>query len=101
MTFLVLGMFSMCSVRHELHNTGKKTEKLETLMIRIGMFSGLCYSLFIGCTFDATYYIVEKIKKNCNGKNRNRVDLLEKVSRGFSNFAIDDTGDQRHRFRRP
>ena len=40
MTFLGLGMFSMCNVRHELHNTGKKTDKLETLMIRIGMFSG-------------------------------------------------------------
>ena len=40
MTFLGLGMFSMCNVRSELHNTGKKTDKLETLMIRIGMFSG-------------------------------------------------------------
>lgn len=44
MTFLGLGMFSMCNVRHELHNTGKKTDKLETLMIRIGMFSVL-YSI--------------------------------------------------------
>lgn len=44
MTFLGLGMFSMCNVRSELHNTGKKTDKLETLMIRIGMFSVL-YSI--------------------------------------------------------
>ena len=36
----------MCNVRHELHNTGKKTDKLETLMIRIGMFSGT-FELFL------------------------------------------------------
>lgn len=44
MTFLGLGLVSMYSVRRELHHTGKKTDKLETLMIRIGLFSVL-YSI--------------------------------------------------------
>lgn len=86
MTFLVLGMFSMCSVRHELHNTGKKTEKLETLMIRIGMFSVL-YSIpatiLIACFL---YELFQRPKwevsyvSNCYSKSPGTCDREEFVA---------------------
>eukprot|EP00116_Pleurobrachia_bachei_P008078 sb/3468340/ len=61
MTFLGLGMVSMCSVRHELHTTGKKTDKLETLMIRIGMFSVL-YS--IPATILISCFLYERFQRS-------------------------------------
>ena len=38
-TFLVVGFVSLCRVRHFIKKNGDRTDKLEKLMIRIGVFS--------------------------------------------------------------
>lgn len=53
--FLVAGFISMFRVRRQVQREGHKTEKLEALMVRIGIFSGL-YTVPAACVIACYLY---------------------------------------------
>lgn len=58
-TFLILGLFSLIKIRTVMKQDGSKTDKLEKLIIRIGVFSVLYtvpMTIIIACLFYEQHY---------------------------------------------
>merc|ERR1719414_2574754 len=59
-TFLILGLFSLIKIRTVMKQDGSKTDKLEKLIIRIGVFSVLYtvpMTIIIACLFYEQHYL--------------------------------------------
>merc|ERR1719220_777706 len=58
-TFLILGLFSLIKIRTVMKQDGSKTDKLEKLILRIGVFSILFIvpqTVIIACLFYEQHY---------------------------------------------
>lgn len=91
--FLLAGFFSLCRVRRAMKHDGSRTDKLEKLMVRIGIF-GVFYvvpiSIVVGCVFYEMAWHDEWMKgwyhRLCTTLSASRVSQLDEASFGFPGF---------------